>query len=160
MQHGSDLLQQGAIETLCNAIVLRSVMNSKLLLHTCCLQMHNEFFSKVFTATIGVQHFDNSIVLGTTPGFKVPVDSKGFALLAEKMQVHEASFVICEGDIVTSPSNCFDRSWSPDIHMHLSTELCGTLTNTFLGDGLPSSFCIDTGLTKGRFIFRQIKLQA
>ena len=160
MQHGSNLLQQGAIEMLCNAIMLWSVVNGKLLLHTCCLQIHNKLFSKVFTTAIRVQHFDNSIMLGTAPSFEVLVGSEGFALLAEKMQVCEAGFIVREHNIVTSPSNYFDRSWPPDIRMHLSTEFRGALANTFLGNGLPSSLRVDAGLAEGRFILRQIKLQA
>ena len=99
-------------------------------------------------------------MLGAAPSLEVLVGSEGFTLLAEKMQVCQAGFVIRERDVIMSSSNRFDRSWSPDVRMHLSTEFRGTLTNMFLGNRLPSGLCIDAGLAEGRFVFRQIKLQA
>ena len=148
------------VETLSDTIVLQSVMNSKLLLHSSCLEIHNKLLSKVLSTTIRVQCLDSDTVLGMAPSLELLVGGKGFALLAEEVQVREVGLVICERDIVTSSSKGLDGSWSPYIYMHLSSKFFGTLASMLLGDRLPGGLRIDTGLTEGRFVFRQIKLQA
>jgi hypothetical protein len=54
VQHGTHLLQQCAVQTLRDAIVLRGVVHGKFLLSSRCLEVHDKLFAKVLAAPIGV----------------------------------------------------------------------------------------------------------
>lgn len=55
-----------------------------------------------------MQDFDDSVVLGATPGLEVLVSHEGFAFLAKEVDVREASLIVCK--VWTSAANSVARS--------------------------------------------------
>ena len=90
-------------------------MNSELSYGTLQLKVIREFSAKVFSPSIGMQAFDDSLVLSTQPGLISAIAGEGFVLLADKVNIGEPTVIICETDEILFSVDSRDRRWSPNV---------------------------------------------
>ena len=81
MQHRLDMLQEGAIESFCDSILLWGIMSSELSFSSLFGQVVIEHPTKVLATSIGPEFEDLSVVLGVGPGFEVQVSIECTTLL-------------------------------------------------------------------------------
>ena len=71
MEKGSNTLENGSITTLCDAIVLRSVVSCKFLLRSGILQVLNKFSTQVLATSVGMEGKDGDISVSLHLCFKL-----------------------------------------------------------------------------------------
>ena len=101
-------LEDCAVQSLGNSVVLQGVMNSKFLLHAFPLEMEGELLPSILASVVRVKGTNVSIVLGFDGGFVLLVCVEGVTLVFEEVEIGEPSFVICKTDIVSAPHDHSD----------------------------------------------------
>jgi len=133
---------------LSNTVVCWSIMHGKFLFHASWFQVQGETLVQVLVPMIGMEDLDGNAKVCHTPRLILFIGFESFRFEVKQVEVSQPRHVIGEGDIISSFSFCFNRSWSPQVRVDLIAKFHGTLTLVSLWDGFPGRFRIYTWLTK------------
>jgi hypothetical protein len=146
VQQGSHFLGEGAIETLCDAVQLRRVVDGESPCRSCVCEVLIESLAEVLAPLVGAQDFDGGAVLLCARPRLVPlVDSKYIALSCEQEGGRIPGGVISEGDEISSATLGRHCGWPPYIGMYLVAEIFGLLADAELGHRLSSCPSVNAG---------------
>jgi hypothetical protein len=136
VREGTDMLQQGAIKSLCDAIQLRGVVRGKLSRRAYLLQVLIEHFAQVLASPVGSQDLDRlAVVLCDSPRLVHLVGVEGLVFGAQEEGGGVPGGVVSKGNEVPSTLACGDGGWSPYIGMYLISEVLGWCTDPDFRNG-------------------------
>ena len=81
-----------------------------------------------------------------------PMGLESIRFVPQEINMGKSRMVICKGDEITTPSNSFNRGWSPYVRVNLPTELGCALASTNLRDRISAALSVSAWFTEYRTI--------
>src|SRR5580658_1179111 len=146
-KESTDALHQPAVERLCDAVMLRSVVGGEATFSALLLKEFAEGVAGIFAASIRSQTFDLDPFLSEHPSRIGFISVKSFILGPENGELGKARVIVGKRNIVPPSAQTWDRRGAPEIRVHFFTKFSSEWCLALLPDVLARSLGLLTRIT-------------